>query len=206
MRQERILQFITQFIEEQGYPPTVRDIQYACDISSTSVVDYNLNILQREEQIRRSPDISRGIEVLVGSKPGSRITQIPILAHISAGQPLPALDSQDVNEPLETFELATSSLNGEKDVYALRVRGQSMIEDSINDGDIIIVKPTDTVRNGDTVVAWLKNESEATLKRFYRDGQKIRLQPANSEMEPIYVAPDNLEIKGKAIALLRTLA
>ena len=206
MRQERILQFITKFIEEQGYPPTVRDIQYACDISSTSVVDYNLNILQREEQIRRSPDISRGIEVLVGPRPGSRITQVPVLAHIAAGQPLPALDSQDANEPLEILELATSSLNGEIDVYALRVRGHSMIEDSINDGDIIIVKPTDTVRNGDTVVAWLKSESEATLKRFYRDGQKIRLQPANSEMEPIYVAPENLEIKGKAIALLRTLA
>ena len=208
VRQERILHFITDFIEEQGYPPTVRDIQYACDISSTSVVDYNLNILQREGNIRRSPDISRGIEVLTGSKSRSRTTLVPLLAPIAAGQPLPALSSQGqpTAEPLETLELATSFLNGEQDVYALRVHGLSMIDALIDDGDVVIVKPTATVRNGDTVVAWLKRENEATLKRFYDEGDRMRLQPANSQMEPIFVSPDNLEIQGKVIAVLRTLA
>ncbi len=208
VRQERILHFITDFIEEQGYPPTVRDIQHACDISSTSVVDYNLNILQREGNIRRSPDISRGIEVLAGSKPRSRTTLVPLLAPIAAGQPLPTLSSQGqpTAEPLETLELATSFLNGEQDVYALRVHGLSMIDALIDDGDVVIVKPTATVRNGDTVVAWLKRENEATLKRFYDEGDRMRLQPANSQMEPIFVSPDNLEIQGKVIAVLRTLA
>ena len=205
-RQERILQFISDFIEEQGYPPTVRDIQHGCDISSTSVVDYNLNILQREEYIRRSPEISRGLEILKGHRPGSRTTHVPVLAYIAAGQPLPDLSSPEQRaEPLEVLELATSHLNGEPDVYALRVSGTSMIDALIADGDIVIIKPTDTVKNGDTIVAWLKMENEATLKKFYHEGNRIRLQPANTEMKPIYVSPDNLEIQGKVITVLRDL-
>ena len=206
-RQERILQFITEFIEEQGYPPTVRDIQHGCDISSTSVVDYNLNILQREEYIRRSPEISRGLELLKGNRPGSRTTQVPVLAYIAAGQPLPDLSAPEHrDDPLEVLELATNRLNGESGVYALRVSGTSMIDALIADGDIVIVKPADTVKNGDTVVAWLKRENEATLKKFYHEGDRIRLQPANSQMEPIYVSPDNLDIQGKVITVLRDLA
>ena len=206
-RQERILQFITDFIEEQGYPPTVRDIQHGCDISSTSVVDYNLNILQREEYIRRSPEISRGLELLKGNRPGARTTQVPVLAYIAAGQPLPDLSaSEQSDDPLEILELATNRLNGESGVYALRVSGTSMIDALIADGDIVIVKPTHTVNNGDTVVAWLKRESEATLKRYYHEGDRIRLQPANSQMEPIYVSPDNLDIQGKVITVLRDFA
>jgi repressor LexA len=206
-RQERILQFITDFVEEQGYPPTVRDIQHGCDISSTSVVDYNLNILQREEYIRRSPEISRGLELLMGSRPGARTTRVPVLAYIAAGQPLPDLSAPEQrDDPLEILELATNRLNGEVGVYALRVSGTSMIDALIADGDIVIVKPTDTVNDGDTVVAWLKRENEATLKRFYHEGDRIRLQPANSQMEPIYVSPDNLDIQGKVITVLRDLA
>ena len=205
-RQELILQFITDFIDEQGYPPTVRDIQHGCDISSTSVVDYNLNILQREEYIRRSPEISRGLEVIKGHKPGARTTHVPVLAYIAAGQPLPDLSSPERNaEPLEILELATNRLNGAAGVYALRVSGTSMIDALIADGDIVIVKPTDSIKNGDTVVAWLKRENEATLKRFYHEGDFIRLQPANTEMKPIYVSPDNLEIQGKIITVLRDL-
>ncbi|MCZ6614573.1 MAG: transcriptional repressor LexA [Chloroflexi bacterium] len=205
-RQERILQFITDFIEEQGYPPTVRDIQHGCDISSTSVVDYNLNILQREEFIRRSPEISRGLEILKGHRPGARTTYVPVLAYIAAGQPLPDLSAEHRDAPLEILEVATNRLNGESDVYALRVRGTSMIDALIADGDIVIVKPADTVKDGDTVVAWLKRENEATLKRFYHEGDRIRLQPANTQMEPIYVSPDNLDIQGKVITVLRDLA
>ena len=207
-RQERILQFTKGFIEDQGYPPTVRDIQHACGISSTSVVDYNLNILQREGYLRRSPDISRGIEVLDGSSRRSRTTQIPMLAYIAAGQPLPVVSAEErsSSEPLEMLELPTSQLKGDRDVYALRVRGLSMIEALIDDGDVVVIKPTNSVQNGDTIVAWLKSENEATLKRYYHEGSRVRLQPANSQMKPIYVDPENLEIHGKVVAVLRNLS
>ena len=205
-RQERILRFIANFLEEQGYPPSVRDIQHGCDISSTSVVDYNLNILQREEYIRRSPEIARSLELLRGGKTDARTTEIPVLAHIAAGQPLPDLSpTAGHTDPLEIVEVATNILNGESGAYALRVSGSSMVDALIMDGDIVIVKPSDTVKNGDTVVAWLKEENEATLKRFYDEGDHIRLQPANSQMKPIYVAPDNLDIMGKVITVVRDL-
>ena len=208
LRQERILQLIREFIEEQGYPPTVRDIQHACDISSTSVVDYNLNILQRDGYIRRSPEISRGIEVLIGPSRSTRTTQVPVLAYITAGQPLPVFSAEErsSNNPLEMLELATSRLKGEDNVYALRVHGFSMVDALIGDGDMVIIKPADSVEDGDTVVALLKSEDEATLKRFYREGDRVRLQPANSQMQPIFVDPENLEIQGKVVAVLRDLA
>ena len=207
-RQQRILHLIREFIEEQGYPPTVRDIQHGCSISSTSVVDYNLNILQREGHIRRSPDISRGIELLDGSSRRSGVTQVPVLAYISAGQPLPAFSAEErsSSNPLEMLELATSHLKGERDVYALRVRGLSMIDALIDDGDVVIIKPTNHAADGDTVVAWLKRENEATLKRFYHEGNRVRLQPANTQMEPIFVEPENLEIQGKVVAVLRAFS
>ena len=207
-RQERILHFTREFIEEQGYPPTVRDIQYACNISSTSVVDYNLNILQREGHIRRSPDISRGIEVLDGTSRRSRTIQVPVLAYIAAGQPLPVFSSEERSdsEPLEMLELATSHLKGDRDVYALRVHGHSMIDALIADGDVVVIKPTSSVQDGDTVVARLKSENEVTLKRYYHEGTRVRLQPANSQMEPIYVDPENLEIQGKVVTVLRSLS
>ena len=203
-RQERILHFTKGFIEEQGYPPTVRDIQYACGISSTSVVDYNLNILQREGYIRRSPDISRGIEVLDGSSRRSRTIQIPVLAYIAAGQPLPVFSAEERSdsEPLEMLELAASQLKGDRDVYALRVHGLSMIDALIADGDVVVIKPTSNVQNGDTVVARLKNENEVTLKRYYHEGTRVRLQPANATMEPIFTTPENLEIQGRVLTTI----
>ena len=207
-RQGRILLFIGEFIEEQGYPPTVRDIQHACNVSSTSVVDYNLNVLQRDGYVRRSPDISRGLELLDGSSRRSRTTQVPVLAYIAAGQPLPVFSAEERSSsaPLEMLELATSSLKGERDVYALRVHGNSMIDALIGDGDVVLIKPANQAQSGDTVVAWLKRENEATLKRYYYEGNRVQLQPANSQMDPIYVDPDNLEIQGKVVAVLRDLA
>jgi repressor LexA len=203
IRQEKILEFITDFFEDQGYPPTVRDIQHGCDISSTSVVDYNLNILQRERFIRRSPDISRGLELLNTPKKTSKTIQIPVIGYIAAGQPLPNFSSGNVEDPLETVELSTDRIGYETSIYALRVKGTSMIDALIADGDIVIVKPTSSVNNGDTIVARLIEENEATLKRFYDEGGSIRLQPANSQMAPIYVAHKNLDIQGKVVAIVR---
>lgn len=205
-RQEHILSYIGDFLDERGYPPTVRDIQYACSISSTSVVDYNLRILEREGYIRRFPDISRGIEVL-GRRRRRDTIPVPLLGEIAAGQPIPVLASEDFSEanPMDTLDISTSMLRGEKGVYALRVRGVSMIDALIDDGDVVLVKPVREARNGDMVVAWLKKDKEATLKRYFLEGAKVRLQPANSQMAPIYANAEDVEVQGKVVGVLRNL-
>ncbi|MDE2860347.1 MAG: transcriptional repressor LexA [Chloroflexota bacterium] len=203
-RQKRILEFIQDFYEERSYPPTIRDIQQACSISSTSVVDYNLRILERSGHIRRDREVSRGIEVLVG---GRRRGRVPVLGYIAAGEPspVPTQESWSDFEAIDELEVPQGLL-GEvpADAYALRVKGTSMIDALVDDGDVVIVRPVDSVKNGDMVVAWLQTEKEVTLKRFYNEGERIRLQPANSTMSPIYVDPENLEVQGKVVAVLRS--
>ena len=192
------------FYEEHSYPPTIRDIQQACSISSTSVVDYNLRILERLGHIRRDREVSRGIEVLVG---GRRRGRVPVLGYIAAGEPtpVPTQESWSDFEAIDELDVPQGLL-GEvpADAYALRVKGTSMIDALVDDGDVVIVRPVDSVKNGDMVVAWLQTEKEVTLKRLYNEGERIRLQPANSTMSPIYVDPENLEIQGKVVAVLRS--
>ena len=204
-RQQQILEFIQRFDEERSYPPTIRDIQQACNISSTSVVDYNLHILEREGFIHRDREVSRGIEVIGGSKEASSGTRVPVLGYIAAGEPVPVptQESWGAADPVDVLELPQGFLGKAKDVYALRVKGTSMIDALVDDGDVVIVEPVDSVQDGDMVVAWLQAEKEVTLKRLYRDGERIRLQPANSTMEPIYVDPENIEVQGKVVAVLR---
>ena len=207
-RQEKMLKFISRFMAENGLPPTVRDIQKACNISSTSVVDYNLRLLQRDGFLRRRPDVARGIELLGESgKTTSSLPLVPVIGYIAAGQPLPgpSADGWASQEPLENLELPKHIVNSKTELYALRVKGTSMIDALIDDGDIVLVEPTHEVNNGDMVIAWLKLEQEATLKRIYKEGSKIRLQPANSQMEPIYANANNVEVHGKVAAVLRTL-
>ena len=207
-RQERMLEFIRQFRSEHSYPPSIREIQKACEISSTSVVDYNLHILQREGYIRRSPEVSRGLELIGSESPDAvTFTQVPVLGYIAAGAPLPIpADAASRHDAMETVSLPPELIPRQStNLYALRVRGLSMIDALIDDGDIVVLRPPTEVRNGDMVVAWLKLEQEATLKRFYREGQQVRLQPANEHMEPIIVAADNVEVHGKVVAVLRRL-
>ncbi|MBI4201166.1 MAG: transcriptional repressor LexA [Chloroflexi bacterium] len=206
-RQQQMLRFLGEFLEEHGYPPTVRDIQHACDVSSTSVVDYNLNILQREGHIRRSPEISRGIELVNRPERHRETVSIPLLGYIAAGQPLPVTAAEDwsASDPMATVEVASALLKGEQNLFALRVKGTSMIDALIDDGDIVVLQQTTEARNGDMVVAWLKKDKEATLKRLYREGSRVRLQPANSQMQPIFVAPSDVEVQGKVVAVFRHL-
>ena len=211
VRQEKILNLIQEFLEEQGYPPTVRDIQYACDISSTSVVDYNLKILQKEGYIRRSPEISRGIEVL-GAKRQKDAFSVPVMGYIAAGEPIPVPTSEGwaPDSAVDQVDVVNGMLGGVRvrgtsNLYALRVRGTSMIDALVDDGDVVVIQPAESVQDGDMVVAWLKNEKEATLKRIYNDGTVVRLQPANSQMEPIFVSANNIEVQGKVVAVLRNL-
>lgn len=200
-KQSRILDFLRRFLEDKGYPPTIRDIQKGCDISSTSVVDYNLNILEREGYIRRDAEVSRGIEFLE-ARP--QVVRVPVIGHIAAGEPLP-IPTPETWAPdfSETVEVPAEMTRGRDRVYALRVKGTSMLDALIGDGDLVLLEQAETAENGEMVAAWLKEEKEATLKRFYRERGRIRLQPANAEMKPLYAAPKNLQVKGKVIGVLR---
>lgn len=206
-RQEGMLKFIRDFLDEHQYPPTVRDIQRGCKISSTSVVDYNLHILQRDGYIRRFPEVSRGIEILDGKRSDTRkdTLTIPLIGYIAAGEPIPipSADTWSRPEPLETLEMPSSITRGKREVYALRVKGRSMVDDLIDDGDIVFMEPVRQANNGEMVAAWLKEEGEATLKKFYLEGDKVRLQPANSQMQPIVVRAQNVEVHGRVLAVLR---
>jgi repressor LexA len=206
-RQKKILSFIQNFVTDNTYPPTIRDIVNGCGISSTSVADYNLEILEKQGHIRRHREISRGIELLDGA--AARITEImvPIVGQIAAGQPIPvpASDSWSTVASSETLKVPQELIRGKEDVYALKVKGLSMIDALINDGDIVLMQYAQTVDNGQMAAVWLKNEKKATLKKVYVEEEKVRLQPANSQMKAIYVDPDNVEIQGKVIAVIRQL-
>ena len=199
----QILKFLQDFIEDRGYPPTVRDIQRGCGISSTSVVQHHLKVLQREGFIRRDPEISRGIWA-VGTKSGT--VDVPVLGTIAAGVPIPVPTEETWETPvLDRIEVPRELTQGKERVYALRVKGYSMLEALVDDGDVIILEPVATVENGQMVAAWLKKESETTLKKFYLENGKVRLQPANNEMNPIYVDPRDVEIQGRVIGVIRKL-
>jgi len=205
-KQRRILDFISSFLEDRGYPPTVRDIVSGCGISSTSVVDYHLNILEREGYLRRQPEISRGIELLGRSSPARRV-QVPVIGLIAAGTPIPVptADTWDVTASAERLEVTPDLTRGREGIYALKVKGSSMIDALIGDGDIVLMQYVNTVENGDMAAVWLKAEKEATLKKVYFEGERVRLQPANERMKPLYVNPDNIEIQGRVIAVIRRL-
>ena len=207
-KQQQIIDFVRRFWVERGYPPTIRDIVNGCGISSTSVVDYNLNILAREGYIRRHPEVSRGIELLARSSARGHRLQVPIIGQIAAGEPIPvpASDTWDITASSETLEVTEDLTRGRQEVYALRVKGSSMVDALINDGDIVLMQYVNVVENGEMAAIWLKAEKEVTLKKFYAEPGCIRLQPANSQMQPIYAEPDNVEIQGRVIAVIRHLA
>lgn len=196
-KQQKILEFLRRFIRERDYPPSIRDIQIACGISSTSVVDYNLKALERMGYIRRDKEISRAIELLDGSGRRPRLRPVPIVGQIAAGQPIPVPEeSADYSEVVEVEE---GVLRGKENVYALTVRGNSMMDALVNDGDIIVMEQTGSADEGDMVAVWLKREQETTLKKLYHEGERIRLQPANDAMKPIHTDPDNVEVQGKVL-------
>ena len=207
-RQQRIIDFIRRFWAERSYPPTVRDIVSGCGISSTSVVDYNLDILEREGCIRRHAGVSRGIELLSRPPAAGYSLQVPVVGQISAGEPIPvpAADTWDTTAVSETLEVTEDLTRGRGEVYALKVKGSSMVDALINDGDIVLMQYVNVVENGEMAAIWLKAEKEATLKKVYREPGRIRLQPANSQMKSIYAEPDNVEIQGRVIAVIRQLA
>ena len=206
-RQQHIVDFIRRFLVDRGYPPTIRDIQAGCGISSTSVVDYNLNILEEMGYIRRHAEVSRGIELLTRSRTPETQVLVPIIGQIAAGEPIPvpSPDTWDVSAGAEMLRVTGDLTRGREGIYALRVKGESMVDALINDGDIVLMQYTNTVENGEMAAVWLKGDKEATLKKVYVEPGRIRLQPANSQMQPLYAAPDDIEIQGRVVGVIRQL-
>jgi len=200
-RQRQILVFMQDFLQEHDYAPSIRDIQLGCGISSTSVVDYNLKALERAGSIRRDREVSRAI-VIEGMNRRPRMLSIPIVGPIAAGQPIPVPSAEHL-DATDTIDVSADLTGGKQNLYALRVKGTSMIDALINDGDIVILEPARDANDGEMVAAWLKREEEATLKKFYREGARVRLQPANSTMDPIYTDAGNVEIHGKVVLTVR---
>jgi repressor LexA len=197
-RQRQILHFILQHIETRGYPPTVREIGEAVNLSSSSTVHAHLRSLEESGLIKRDAVLTRAIKLLPGTRVSytpKKIANIPILGTVAAGKPILAVEDYD-----DTYPIPQELLSG-SDGFMLKVKGESMIEDGIMDGDMVIVRRQESAVNGETVVALI--DGEATVKRFYKEGRHIRLQPANSAMKPIITK--DVIIVGKVVGLVREM-
>lgn len=208
-RQKDILGYIEEFVDRHGYPPAIRQIQEKLHISSTSVVAYNLKALETKGMLKREGKVSRGITIPQTTPVRmNRVVpvQVPLLGVITAGQPLPdpedtsGADTEMVDVPADIAP--ADKLGG---VYALRVRGHSMIDALIDDGDIVLLRYQETAENGQMVAARIEDENSVTLKRFYKEGNRVRLQPANITMDPIFVDAANVRIQGRVVGVLRQM-
>ncbi len=207
-RQRKMLDFIRMFSMQSGYPPSIREIGKAVDISSTSVVNYNLNRLVEQGYLDRDQNVSRGLRLTEKlSSAATNIVRVPLVGRIFASEPVPV---PGTDSPMfgadEAIEITQDLLSTTEDLFALEVKGDSMIDAMINDGDIVVMQRRPEWSNGDMVAVWLKDKEETTLKHIYRDGDTVRLQPANPTMKPIYIEdPENLEVQGKVMLVLRQL-
>ena len=228
-RQKSILAFIAEFVEGNNYPPTIREIGTACGISSTSVVKYNLTKLEREQLIRRDKEVSRGLSLawerlqevglaanLTGAPtpreradndsggPFQGFFQIPVLGFIAAGQPI-QVETTDHLSADEWLDLNGSLFRNPAELYALRVQGDSMIDASVLDGDIVILRHQERAENGEMVAAWIDNKNETTLKHFYLEGDQVRLRPANASYPEMFLPAADVSVKGKVVSVIRQL-
>ncbi|MBN1200507.1 MAG: transcriptional repressor LexA [Anaerolineae bacterium] len=215
-RQKKILSFIGSFIDEHGFPPTIREIGEAVNIASTSVVNYNLNKLVEYNLLERAPEVSRGLrlvkdetELPVRYAEQSNLLAVPLVGKIAASEPVPLPGEDfgyyyDADDMIEVPQSMIESTHREE-LFALRVTGDSMIDAMVAEGDIIVLKRQNTARNGDMVAVWLSEHGETTLKNYFLEGNRVRLQPANPTMGPIYVDAKQVHVQGRVLAVLRTL-
>jgi len=198
---QRIVDFIRNFVESKGYAPTMGEIQEALVLSSKSLVEYHLKALQEEGVIDRVPELARAMDI---SGVGKRARAVALLGRIAAGQPIP-VPTEDTWHmvPEEMVEVPADMLPSGIRAFALRVQGKSMIDAFVDDGDIVILETTAAPENGQMVAVWLPNSQEVTLKKIYYEPNRIRLQSANQKMKPIYVVPEDIEVQGRVIAILR---
>jgi len=204
-RQQKILAFLRKFIRENRFPPTIREIGEDVGISSTSVVKYNLDVLERENLIERDREISRGIRVVADRM--AEVIRIPLLGNIAAGLPIPVPDSDFAlyDEEHDSVELTRDIVKDDTGIFALKVQGDSMIDALIYDGDVVLMRSQERVENGELAAVWLPDEEEATLKRFFLEGKQVRLQPENPTMQPMFFPAKDVEVKGKVVCVIRQL-
>ncbi|MEE2792545.1 MAG: transcriptional repressor LexA [Acidobacteriota bacterium] len=193
-RQREILNYLNEFIEDRGYAPSLDEIGRRFGLSSLATVHKHLTNLQEKGFIRRAWNRSRSVE-LVPTPFGGRAIDLPLLGYVAAGTPIEAVVT---NETVTVPE----DLVGQRDTYALRVRGSSMIDEHIRDGDLVVVEDRKTVRDGEMVIALLDG-SDVTLKKFYRENGHIRLQPANDAIAPIIVESDAVQVQGVVVGVIR---
>ena len=226
-RQKNMLAFIADFVGSNNYPPTIREIGRACGISSTSVVKYNLTKLERHELIRRDKEVSRGLSLawerlqelglaadLTGAPsdadsagsggPLRGFFQVPVLGFIAAGQPIQVETTDHVSAD-EWLDLNEALYRNHAELYALRVQGDSMIDASLLDGDIVILRHQERAENGEMVAAWIDNQNETTLKHFYLEGDQVRLRPANPSYPEMFLPAADVSVKGKVVSVIRQL-
>lgn len=195
-RQKQILDFISQYIQKNGYAPTLQQIADALEVSSLATVHEHLNAMVKKGVIKRFEGAVRGLEI-IDKKMAEFIQgiELPILGFIAAGSPI-----EPYTDPNATAHVAPGMLSGKKRAFVLQVKGESMIEDGILDGDFVVIEEQDHASNGDIVVALLES-GLATLKRYYKETTRIRLSPANSKMSPIFV--NSVRIQGKCVGIIR---
>ena len=226
-RHRRIMEYLTEFIDEFGYSPSIREIGDSIDVKSTSLVDYYLNQLEEKEYISREGRISRSIRVLKPMRSAGKaistkvrdtvravntavdnLVNIPLRGRIVASSPIP-MPTSDFNyyDSESGVEIARSLLPARErvsELFALEVQGDSMIDAMVNDGDLIIIRPSNQAVNGEMVAVWLDDKDETTLKYFYKEKSRIRLLPSNPTMDPIYIDhPEALRIMGKVVMVIR---
>lgn len=209
-KQGLILSFIEEFIDEHDYPPSIRDIQTGCDISSTSVVSYNLDRLKENGYLNRHSEVSRGLSLSnqreSTPEPLSMDTvAVPLLGTIAAGSPFP-MPENDTWSDLSGSELIDlpQAITGTGDgVYALKVRGESMIDALISDGDLVIMEQASSVRNGQMAAVRIKSDNTTTLKHYYSEGPRTRLEPANSQMQAMTFQSQDVEVLSRVVAVWR---
>lgn len=195
-RQRQIVDFIAQYIQKNGYSPTLKEIAKALNVSSLATVHEHLEALQRKRIIKKHEGAVRGIELIDRTfLQMSDSVDLPLLGYIAAGRPIDPHPDQDA-----TFKVSPEMISGKKRSYVLQVKGESMIEDHIQDGDYVVIEETQSVNDGEIVVALLDN-GLATLKRFFKEMTRVRLEPANSTMSPIYAT--NVQIQGRVVGLIR---
>jgi repressor LexA len=217
-RHKKILRFLEKYQSENGYPPSIREIGENTSISSTSVVNYYLNQLEEMNYIERESNVSRGIrlmrnlegQLLKAAQTVTDMFTIPVIGRIVAGEPVPVPSSDFNYYDQETgIDIARSLLPPKEkaeDLFALEVQGDSMIDAMVNDGDIVVMRPITQASNGEMVAVWLADRDETTLKYFFLENGRVRLQPANPLMSPIIIDdPAHVQVQGKVILVIRRL-
>jgi repressor LexA len=213
-RQRNILRFMDKYVDDNGFPPTIREIGKATGIDSTSVVNYNLNKLVQAGFLERAEAKSRGLRLIRLLPEGRRskvkasveLLRVPYIGQIVASEPVNVPDGLYPDED-NAVEVPASLLAGinPAEVFALTVKGDSMIDAMIKDGDTVILRKAETAKNGEMVAVWLTERNETTLKHFYEEGKRIRLQPAHPTMDPIYVDPRHCQVQGKVLSVIRSM-